>query len=388
MSETVCGVALATLVYTFAGYPLLIAAWARLRPRPVQRGPVQPSVAIVVVAYNEAARIEKKIQTCLIQDYPADRLRIVVATDGSTDATPDIVRSYADRRVSLLAFPQRRGKAACLNDAAATCTEEVLVFTDARQTLNAGAVRALVENFADPTVGAVSGELVFVDEDMTQFAQGVDAYWRYEKFIRQHEAQVHSAPGVSGALYAIRRRCFHPIATQTILDDVAIPMQAVRDGYRVVFESRAHAYDRASQVPAEEKLRKVRTLAGNYQLLALMPWLLWPLANPIFVQYLSHKVLRLLAPFAMLALLLATSVQAVDSGAYAAFLVAQLLFYATPAVGVVAPSLGHWRIVRIASAFVLLNGYAVLGLLQFIVDRKGGHLWRTQDAAPQGGRAP
>lgn len=386
MSELVVAGSLLLLAYTYAGYPLLIALWARWRPRPVVLGTAKPAVALIVVAYNEEGRIRNKIDTCLAQDYPADKLRIVIATDGSTDGTGAIVRSYANRNVTLLAFPARRGKAACLNDAAEACKEEILVFTDARQALNPAAVSALVENFADAGVGAVSGELVFVRDEMSQFAQGVDAYWLYEKFIRQREARVHSAPGVTGALYAIRRRCYQPIAPQTILDDVAIPMQVVRSGQRVIFESRAHAFDKASQVPAQEKVRKVRTLAGNYQLLAQMPWVISPFTNPIFVQFVSHKLLRLVAPFAMLALLLASAALAVESRAFALFVAFQLLGYAAPFIGQTVPALGRLRIVKIASAFVLLNWYAVLGLVQFLANREG-HLWQTRAAAPGDGRS-
>lgn len=384
MSELVFIISLALLLYTYVGYPLLIALWARIRPRPVRQGSTQPSVAVIVVAYNEEARIQAKIETCLAQDYPAEKLRIVVATDGATDRTGSIVETFADRRVTLLSFLSRRGKAACLNDSAAACDEEILVFTDARQALNPGAVSALIENFCDPEVGAVSGELVFLRDEMSEFAQGVDAYWRYEKFIRRQEAKVHSAPGVTGALYAIRRCCFHAIPAQTILDDVVIPMQAIRGGYRVVFDSRAHALDRASQSPVQEKVRKVRTLAGNYQLLALMPWVVLPFANPIFVQFVSHKVLRLLAPFAMLTLLLASAVLALDSRAFALFLACQLLGYAAPWIARAAPILGRSRIVKVASAFVLLNWYAVLGLYQFLANRQG-HLWQTQNAVPKEG---
>ncbi len=377
MSEFVCAASLAMLAYTFAGYPLLIALWARLRPRPAVRGSAQPSVAIIVVAYNEEARIRNKIETCLAQDYPSDRFRIVIASDGSTDGTADIVRSYTGQRVSLLAFHARRGKAACLNDAVTSCKEEILVLTDARQALNACAVRSLLENFADPKVGAVSGELVFVNPNMSGFAQGVDAYWRYEKFIRQCEARVHSAPGVTGALYAIRRDCFHAIPSATILDDVAIPMLAIRAGYRVVYESRAHALDLASQAPAEEKVRKVRTLAGNFQLLALMPWLLVPVVNPIFIQYVSHKVMRLLAPFAMLSLLLSSFALAAESYTFAFIVALQVLAYASPFMVALQPRLGRLRLLKIASAFVLLNWYSVLGFYQFASGRSA-HLWQTR----------
>jgi poly-beta-1,6-N-acetyl-D-glucosamine synthase len=380
LSEIVFFASLVLLAYTFVGYPVLIAAWARMRPRQVELGDAKPPVAIIVVAYNEEARIQRKIETCLAQDYPAERLRIVIASDGSTDGTADIVRACAERRVTWLPHVARRGKAACLNDAVASCDEEILVFTDARQMLNAGAVTALVENFADERIGAVSGELVFVQDNLTPFAKGVDAYWRYEKFIRRCEARVHSAPGVTGALYAIRRRCYTPISPATILDDVAIPMQAIRAGYRVVFESRAHAYDRPCQEPAQERARKVRTLAGNYQLAAMMPWVLSPVANPIFVQFVSHKMLRLIAPFAMLALLASSAVLAAESHAFALFLLAQLLVYAAPLASASSQAFARMKAVRVASAFVMLNWYAVLGMRQFLT-RRDGHLWQTRAAA-------
>jgi poly-beta-1,6-N-acetyl-D-glucosamine synthase len=300
----------------------------------------------------------------------------VVVSDGSTDATAAQVQAYTDSRVTWMPFPERRGKAACVNDALAACTEEIVVLTDARQMLNSQAVRYLVENLSDPAVGAVSGELMLVQDDMTPFSEGVDAYWRYEKFIRQKEAAVHSVPGVTGALYAIRRSCFARIPTDTILDDVAIPMQAVHAGYRVVFDSRAHAYDRPSQSAAQERVRKVRTLAGNYQLLAMMPWTVLPWVNPIWVQFMSHKVLRLVAPFAMLAMLLAHMVLAMGSLAYAWLLVAHILSYCLAIWGKKIPRLARMRLTKLASAFVLLNSYAVLGLWQFLCGREG-HLWQT-----------
>lgn len=376
---------LALLVYTYVGYPVLMAVCARLRPWPVQRQAIEPSVAIIVVVHNEQDRVVRKIETCLAQHYPPDRLRVVVASDGSTDNTGALVQGHAGGRVTWLPFPARRGKAACLNDAIATCSEDVLVMTDARQMLNPDAVRCLVENLADPRVGAVSGELVLVRDDMTPFGEGVDAYWRYEKFIRQREGQVHSAPGVTGALYALRRECFRPIPERTILDDVAIPMQAVRAGYRVIFDGRAHAYDQASKSPSQERVRKVRTLAGNYQLIAMMPWLMLPWANPIFLQFFSHKVLRLLAPFVMLALLLSNLALAGAGTFFAAFLLLQLVGYALAVAGPRVPALANRRLVKVASAFVLLNVYAVLGLKQFLSSRDG-HLWQTHGAPGGDGR--
>jgi poly-beta-1,6-N-acetyl-D-glucosamine synthase len=384
---------LALLAYTFAGYPLLIAARARFAPRPVRRVPLSPAeapaVAVVVVAYNEAQRIEAKIATLRAQDYPRDRLHIVIATDGSTDGTPDIVARVArhDAGITLLALPTRRGKAACLNDAVAACNEPIIVFNDARQMLNREAVRSLAENFADPQVGAVSGELVFSLDGATAFGGGVDAYWRYETFIRRNEALTHSVPGATGALYALRRSAFRTIPDGTILDDVAIPMHAALAGLRVVFDGRAQAFDRPADSPQQERLRKVRTLAGNYQLIAQMPALLSPRRNPIWLAFVSHKLLRLVAPFAMMALLAASAALALQSAAHAAFFLAQTLFYAAAPAVLRWPRLGRLPLARIASAFVMLNWFAVLGFVQFVLKREG-HLWTTTTAPAAAAATP
>lgn len=372
--------AVVLLVYTFVGYPVLIALWARWRPRPVRPQPWTPRVAIVVVMHNESDRVVPKLRTCLDQDYPADRLRVVVASDGSTDDTVQRVLALGDPRASVLAFAQRRGKAACLNDAVAACDDEVIVFTDARQALNPAAVRHLVDSLSDPSVGVVSGELVFQAEGLRDFGQGVDAYWRYEKFIRRHEARVHSVPGATGALYAIRRSAFRPIAPQTILDDVAIPMQACLGGLRVIFDGRALAFDQASTAAAAERRRKVRTLAGNFQLLALMPQLLLPWRNPILLQFLSHKVLRLVAPWAMATAFVASAVLALRGSAlHGAVFAAQAVFYGLPALALAWPQLRDFKPVRVLQAFVALNWFAVLGLSEFLTNRQA-HLW--QSAAP------
>ncbi len=371
----------ALLVYTYLGYPGLVGIWARLAPRPVASSrDYLPRVAIIVVARNEVQRIQAKIDTCLGQDYPPERLRLLIASDGSTDGTEQIVHACADPRVRLLAFPVPRGKASCLNDAIALCDEDVLVLTDVRQRLNPEALRYLVCNLADSQVGAVSGELVFVSDDPTPFASGVGAYWRYEKFIRRSQAAIHSSPGVTGALYALRKSCFRPIAPGTILDDVAIPMQAAMQGKRIVFESRAIAYDAPSTQAGQERRRKVRTLAGNFQLLKLYPQLLLPWRNPIIVQFVSHKVLRLLAPWAMIVALACSALLAAHSTFYAALLGAQLGFYALPLLGELIPSLRNRTPVKLATTFIALNAYAILGLLEFLTNRDA-HLWRAGPAA-------
>jgi poly-beta-1,6-N-acetyl-D-glucosamine synthase len=373
------------LVYTFAGYPLWMALLAQWRPYPVQTRPGwRPSAAIVVVMHNEAARVEAKLNTLLAQDYPLSLLRVVLVSDGSTDTTLALALDFASRhpelRIEVLDKGSRRGKAACLNDGVAACTEEVIVFTDARQPLSAGAVSALVESLSDPAVAVVSGELEFRRDGMQSFGEGVDAYWRYEKFIRKAEARYHSVPGATGALYAIRRSAFLPLDPCTVLDDVAIPMRACLAGGRVIFDGRALAYDDAAHAPAQERARKVRTLAGNFQLLALMPEVCWPWRNPIWWQYLSHKVFRLLAPWAMLALLMSTALMA-SSLAWALWvLLAQVVFYAAAACALRFERCARWKLMRVASAFVALNGFAVLGLWAWL-RHQDLHRWQAASVA-------
>ncbi|HMI94617.1 MAG TPA: glycosyltransferase family 2 protein, partial [Polyangiales bacterium] len=294
------------LGYTLIGYPAAIALWARLRPR---RDPgngsdptaVQtPTVTVVVVAHDEAQRIGARIDNLLALEYPRDRLAILVCSDGSTDATVELARACPDPRVSVLAFERRRGKAAVLNDAVAAATGEIVVFADARQRFDPDSVRELVVSFADPRVGAVSGELCFeAAPGAGAVGAGVGFYWRYDKLIRRSESLVDSSVGATGAIYALRRRLFEPIPETTVLDDVLIPMQVVRAGYRTLFNPAARAFDRVAHSAQEEFARKVRTIAGTFQLFARHPWLLNPARNRIWVQTVSHKLLRLLGPLAL-----------------------------------------------------------------------------------------
>jgi cellulose synthase/poly-beta-1,6-N-acetylglucosamine synthase-like glycosyltransferase len=383
MIDIVFAATLVVLAYTYAGYPALIWVLASLWPRSVHRGPNQPRVTMIIVVHNEAARIARKLESCIALDYPKESLRILVASDGSDDGTNEIVTAHAHLGVGLLAFPARRGKAACLNDAVAGSDGEIIVFTDARQELDPPAVRYLVENFADPAVGVASGELVFRTEGMSDFGEGVDAYWRYERFIRQQESRFHSVVGVSGALYALRRECFREIPADTILDDVVIPMNAVMAGRRVVLENRAKAIDLPSRDHRQEKLRKVRTIAGNYQMILAHPGFFAPFRNPIFLQLISHKVLRLLGPLC-LALLLATNAALAPRGpVYQCLLAIQVLGYALPVIGFLWPFGRKWKLVKWATAFLLLNWFAVLGAVEFMRNRNA-HLWESKQGHQSG----
>ena len=301
MSAWVFWISAVCLVHIYLGYPVLAFLAARLRPRPVRKQAFDRTFSVVVVAWNEEKRIAAKLASILGSGISDRILDLLVASDGSTDRTAAAARAVADPRIRVIEYPARRGKAATLNDAVPECRGEIVVLTDARQELDPNALGNLLAAFADERVGVVSGELVFRrGEGDTAAAQGIGAYWSYEKFIRKQESRFGSVPGATGALYAIRRELFKPIPTDSLLVDVVIPMQPVLRGFRCVFEETAWIYDTPSQLPSQEAVRKRRTIAGNAQLIQLYPGWLLPWRNPIWFQYVSHKMGRLLSPFLLL----------------------------------------------------------------------------------------
>jgi cellulose synthase/poly-beta-1,6-N-acetylglucosamine synthase-like glycosyltransferase len=361
--------AAALVAYTFIGYPLWLWVRCRLRPRPIRKGRYTPRVSVVMVVRNEEKALAAKLENLLSLDYPGEKLGIVVVSDGSTDGTEEILRRYAQNpRIHAVMNQLPCGKASEINDAIAFCCGDVVVFTDARQKIEPGAMSLLLENLADPEVGCVSGELMLGDPESGQTAGGIGLYWRLEKKIREFESASGSVVGATGAFYAVRRELLGPIPEGTILDDVYIPMQVVRQARRVVFEPRARAWDVPDLGAGREYARKVRTLGGNYQLLQLAPWLLGG-SNRIRFEFVSHKLLRLMAPFALLAILLATFW--ISGAFYRAVLIAQLGFYGLSALAPVRfPK--HGPVARAADAawtFVVLNTAAVVAFVRFVTGR-------------------
>lgn len=346
------------VLYTYAGYPLLCLLRARLMPRPIARQPIRPRVTVLIAAYREAGTIERKLESLAQQTYPAELLDVVVACDGSPDGTPEVARAAAARhlpgRAQVLALAERRGKPPSLNAAAAAAGGEVFVLTDARQPLSDNAVAALVDNLGNPDVGVAGGELVLGGD------APAGAYWKYEALIRKWEGRAGSTVGVSGALYAIRRELWEPMPDETILDDVLQPMRARLRGRRVVFEPAARAFDTAAESKREFQ-RKVRTLSGNFQLLVLLPGLLSPLGNPSWFDFVSHKLCRLLVPYALVAALVASAL--LPAPLSTALVAAQLAGYALAGVRALGLSL---PLAGLAETFVVLNAAAVIGLWRFV----------------------
>lgn len=354
------------LAYTHVGYPLLIRAWARLVPRPPRRAELEPELSLLIVAQDEAPRIAGRLENVLSLEYHPDRLEIVMASDGSTDATVERARAFERFGVRIAAFASRRGKASVLNDVVPRCRGEIVVLADARQRFEREALRALVAPFADSRVGAVSGELVLSeDPEAKPTGRGVGFYWRLEKSIRSSESLVDSTVGATGAIYALRRRLFEPIPGDTLLDDVLVPLRILRRGYRVVFEPAARAHDRVAAA-AEEYARKVRTIAGNFQLFARERWLLDPRHNRIWLQTVSHKLLRLLTPALLVAALVANVPLASDPF-YLGTLGAQAAFYLAALVGCcVERARRTSRLVSVPFALCLLAWATVVAFVRYI----------------------
>jgi glycosyltransferase involved in cell wall biosynthesis len=361
--------AAAVILYAYVGYPGYLWIRCRWHARPVATAEHSASISIILVVRNEAAVLERKLNNLLELNLPLDQTEIVVVSDGSTDDTASILEQFAKvRHIRIILNEQALGKAAGLNDGMKAASGEIAVFTDARQTIEKDALRLLLENFADPQVGCVSGQLMLGNPDAGEASKGMGPYWKIEKRIREMESSTGSVIGATGALYAVRRNLLVALPLDTILDDVYIPMHVLRQGARVVFDARARVWDIPDQGPRREFARKVRTLSGNYQLLQLSPWLL-SAANPVRFDFVSHKLIRLVVPFALVALFVSSSF--LPGSIYRVALVLQILFYGLSAWAMIGPKRGPLaRLADVAFTFVLLNTAAVVAFTHFITGRR------------------
>lgn len=359
----------AVVFYSYLGYAGWLWVESHLRPWPLRRGLYLPSVSVIMVARDEEKHLSRKLENFAALDYPQDRIEFVIVSDGSRDGTENLLLAAAkDARYRVLIFPESRGKAARLNDAVAAAKGEVLLFVDARQEVERHALRFLMEDFAEGMVGCASGELMLGDPTSGEAEQGMGVYWRVEKKIRELESASGSVVGATGAIYAARRDLVAQVPAGTILDDVFIPMQIARQGRRVVFDERARAWDNPDLGGQREFQRKVRTLTGNYQLLQIAPWLLRS-ENPLRFRFLSHKLLRLIVPFALAAMLLTSA--AIPHPFYRLLLVGQLFFYGLSLLALTRAQLGPLaRVANAALTLIVLNTAAVVAFANFLTGRK------------------
>jgi cellulose synthase/poly-beta-1,6-N-acetylglucosamine synthase-like glycosyltransferase len=369
----------AFVLYVVLGYPLLLASAKNAAPAVRKDPSFRTTVSVVLAVHNGEEFITAKLESLIGLHYPADLLDILVVSDGCTDGTDRIVERFAARGVRLLRLPHG-GKAAALNAAVRHCSGEILFFTDVRQKLEPRSLAQLVANFADPTVGAATGELRFLGRERIGEQADMKLFWRYEVWARRQHSRVDSIFGVTGCIYAMRRRLAEPMPADTLADDVLAPVRVFLRGYRVIFDPEAVAFDYPAAEGAEFR-RKLRTLAGLWQVFVRLPRLFTG-ANRMRFHFLSHKFARLLLPWAILAILAAT-LALPASPVRDAFLGGEIGLVALALADAYMPK---WiplkRITSPARTFLVMNAAAALSLIVFIVPPAS--LWRaTRVKAPR-----
>jgi cellulose synthase/poly-beta-1,6-N-acetylglucosamine synthase-like glycosyltransferase len=370
----------ALVVYTYAGYPVVIGVLARLVGR--RRDPAVtsdcelPTVSVLVAAYNEATIIQQRILNALTLDYAADKLEIVVATDGCTDRTAEVVRRYADQGVRLLEYSQRRGKATVLNESIPRLRGEIVVLSDANTFTDSDAARQLARWFVDSDVGAVCGRLVLTDPASGRNADGV--YWKYETFLKVCEGRLGALLGANGGIYAIRRAVFQPISTDTIVDDFVLPLEArLRTGCRIVYDPTAIAHEETSANVGAEFHRRARIGAGGFQSVGRLWRLLDPRQGWVAFTFLSHKLFRWLCPF-FLVVLIATNLLLASHPFFAATLALQLSFYVVSGIMAIVPVRRRvFKPLLLTTMFTGMNLALLVGFWRWAAGTQSGAWRRT-----------
>jgi cellulose synthase/poly-beta-1,6-N-acetylglucosamine synthase-like glycosyltransferase len=354
----------ATVAYTYVGFGMLVRALARVAPKPVARDDAHmPSVSLIIAACNEERVIREKLLNTLALRYPAGRLEILVVADGSSDRTADIVREFADNGIRLLHKPEREGKTPALNRGVAATRGDILLFSDANTFYGADTVRTLARNFADPRVGGVSGRKVVLDDDARAATEGETAYWGYEAALKMAESRCGSIVTADGEIFAMRRSLFAPLPRGIVHDDMYLTLRIVEDGYRVIYEPEATSSERASATLYDEFHLKVRYASAGFQILSRFRWLLWPPRTWFAVEFLSHKVLRWLAPFFLIGSLAGAA--GAEGAFYEMAFLGQSVFYLLAALGWLFPPRARPAALYFPLYFSVMNGAACYGFFRY-----------------------
>jgi cellulose synthase/poly-beta-1,6-N-acetylglucosamine synthase-like glycosyltransferase len=359
------------IVYAYAGYPLVLIFLRIFIHRRVKKSPIEPYVTLVVPAYNESRVIEAKIRNSASLDYPAEKLEVLIASDGSSDSTVDVARKLSDgSRIRVLAFPENRGKVSVLNDAVREAKGEIIVFSDAAAILKSDSIRQLVANFADPKVGAVSGIYRVQHASGARSGSQEEIYWRYETFLKMQESNLASTLGGHGAILGVRKDLYPYLVPGTINDDFVIPVRVVASGSRTVYEPLAVAFEEASEMVGFQ--RRVRIMAGNMQQLQEMKGLLWPPQPLPLLFFFSRKVVRSATPF-FLVCLAVSNCFLLHERFYLLTGCCQLIFYGLAILG------GRWplrpRLLRLPYYFCFVN-FAYLWTMYELLQGRGKVKWK------------
>jgi cellulose synthase/poly-beta-1,6-N-acetylglucosamine synthase-like glycosyltransferase len=369
LAEAFFWLAIALLLYVYVGYPCLLAMISRFC-RPRRELQYIPTLSILIAAYNEESGIRKKLEQTLQLDYPADKMEIIVLSDGSTDRTDQIVLAFADPRVRLLRLTGRKGKTNAQNEGVKIANGEVLVFSDATTIYHPQALRKLAANYGDPRVGAVSGRYQYFDPGgNSPTGLGTIAFWNYENFLKMMQSRIHTITGCCGCIYSVRRDVYTELKSE-VISDLVQPLHVIEKGFRVLFEDQALAYEETTQSAHEEFSMRVRVVTRGMRGLLSIPELLKPWKfGWISYQLWSHKVLRWFVPILLL-LLLASNLVLWQRQPYQYFLVAQAVFYLVTLLALLLPVQRLWKPLGIPLYFCTLNAAAFLSLIEVLRGKK------------------
>jgi len=373
-AEIIFWLSAAALIYTYAGYPLLLLIISRLRPREVRCGAFEPSVSVIVTAYNEERDLAAKLENTLELDYPRELLEIIVASDCSTDRTDEIAQGFADRDVRLARQPQRLGKTAAQNMAVAEARGEIILFSDATSLYERDVLRVMMPSFADSTVGCVAGRLIYVDPAESRVGRGARSYWSYETFLKRHESSVCSLIGASGCLYAVRRSAYVPLYHEECSDFI-IATKMVEQNLRAVYEPAAVCTEETNRQTDKELKMRVRVITQTFTDLWRHRSMMNPFRSGFYaVQLLSHKVLRYAVPFFLIAILATSGILVRYSMLYLIVFVSQLGCYLGALVSWMLERAGvHSRMLALPQYFVLSNLAALIACYQFLRGERYAH---------------
>jgi cellulose synthase/poly-beta-1,6-N-acetylglucosamine synthase-like glycosyltransferase len=358
------------LFYVYAGYPLLLALIGLFVRRPQTEAGYTPRISVLIAAYNEEEAIERKIQQTLALEYPHEKLEVLVLSDCSTDRTEEIVKAFPDSRVRLVRMPDRRGKTFAQNVGVKEATGEVIIFSDATAIYHVKALLYLACNYQDASVGAVSGRYQYFDPgEQSPTGLGSVAFWNYENLIKKLQSSISTITGCCGCIYSVRKEAYTELPAD-IISDLVQPLQAIRKGYRVVFEDRALAYEETTQSTSEEFSMRVRVVTRAMRGLLSVSDLLkpWKFAWPAF-QLWSHKIMRWMVPLFLIAIL-AANLALIDFRFYRFTLAVQLFFYAAALLNMLLPLHRQWKPLGIPLFFCTLNAAALVSMLEICRGRK------------------
>jgi len=366
--QAIFWISLAFVLYVYFSYPIVLSLLSLYYRKPLVKeneGEYFPSVSIIMAAYNEEACIERKINNCFSLDYPENKLEIIIGSDGSDDRTNEIVKKYADKRISFFPHPVRRGKMAVINDAVSHAKGEICLFSDVSEVFDRDAVKKLVRNFVDPGVGAVTGHHIY-NPSVSGLGKGTHLYWRYQRWLQGTESRLATILSCDGTIYACRRKLFVPPPPGTINDDKAVPMGIVQQGYRVIFEPEAIA--RGDVLPETKAFfrQKIRGQAGMYQLFWLFRDMFWPKNPIVWFIFMSHSVGPVMVPWFLLMLLLSNLALCMMYPYNLIFLL-QLIFYSSSAIGALAERLKLGiPLLHMPYFFVISNVASIVSFWSFL----------------------